>query len=350
MDFRVKKLILEEGMKNIAETEGVKLNMNFDDYHKTVEVEFEIGPDKSYSFEYVRHTCSYDSLENPYVNVFATIEKTRQEVHNKKYPTAASFMAGVRNYADITIPPRHGKSMTFREIIKSGGINAGYGIMSYSKIPKIKNVIFNYPATIVFWADGDKTVVKCQNDDVFDPEKGLAMAIIKKMNGGKGNYCEIFKPWIEKYDEKERETLERVIAGIAERWPNGFEYLVPQGAIDAQKDLEDILEGKVDPLMIKVDEEPKLDKGEAKGCSTCKYECKDCMDEPCHACILASSSENASPNWEPKEEKIVVKGCATCVHDETRRSEERPKPCDYCISKCFADGSTSDPSQWEPKE
>lgn len=40
----------------------------------------------------------------------------------------------------------------------------------------IKKVIFNPPATIVFWKDGSKTVVKAQGD-VFNPETGLAMAI-----------------------------------------------------------------------------------------------------------------------------------------------------------------------------
>ena len=40
----------------------------------------------------------------------------------------------------------------------------------------IKKVIFNPPATIVFWENGSKTVVKAQGE-VFDPEKGLAMAI-----------------------------------------------------------------------------------------------------------------------------------------------------------------------------
>lgn len=40
----------------------------------------------------------------------------------------------------------------------------------------IEKVIFNAPATIVFWKDGSKTVVKAQGD-VFNPETGLAMAI-----------------------------------------------------------------------------------------------------------------------------------------------------------------------------
>lgn len=62
-------------------------------------------------------------------------------------------------------------------------------------LPDIKNVIFNPPATIVFWEDGSKTVVKAQEED-FDPEKGLAMAISKKALGNKGNYYETIKKWL----------------------------------------------------------------------------------------------------------------------------------------------------------
>ena len=61
---------------------------------------------------------------------------------------------------------------------------------------EIKDVIFNDPATIVFWADGEKTVVKCSENDVYDPEKGLAMAIAKRALGNKGKYYDIFKKWV----------------------------------------------------------------------------------------------------------------------------------------------------------
>jgi hypothetical protein len=63
--------------------------------------------------------------------------------------------------------------------------------------PEIKNVIFNNPATIVFWSDGTKTVVKAENEG-FDPEKGLAMAITKKVFGNEGNYYNKFKKWLPK--------------------------------------------------------------------------------------------------------------------------------------------------------
>ena len=65
-----------------------------------------------------------------------------------------------------------------------------------TKLPEIKDVIFNEPATIILWADGTKTVVKCQEGENYDPEKGRAMAISKKALGNKGNYCEVFKKWL----------------------------------------------------------------------------------------------------------------------------------------------------------
>ena len=62
----------------------------------------------------------------------------------------------------------------------------------------IKNVIFNPPATIVFWSDGTKTTVKCSEKDIFDPEKGIAMAIAKRCGGNKSNYYKEIHRWIEK--------------------------------------------------------------------------------------------------------------------------------------------------------
>ena len=47
----------------------------------------------------------------------------------------------------------------------------------------IDRVIFNDPATIIYWKDGSKTVVKRSEDDIWDPEKGFCMAVIKKLYG-----------------------------------------------------------------------------------------------------------------------------------------------------------------------
>ena len=60
---------------------------------------------------------------------------------------------------------------------------------------KIKDVIFSDPATVVFWSDDTKTVVKTRGGEKYDKEKGLAMAIVKKITGNTGNYYNIFKEW-----------------------------------------------------------------------------------------------------------------------------------------------------------
>ena len=69
---------------------------------------------------------------------------------------------------------------------------------------KIKNVIFNDPATIVFWEDGVKTVVKCQKGDKFDPEKGLALAISKRVLGNNYIWHGRFMKWLPKQKKGEK--------------------------------------------------------------------------------------------------------------------------------------------------
>ena len=62
----------------------------------------------------------------------------------------------------------------------------------------IRKVIFNDPATIVLWSDGTKTVVKCGPEDAYDMEKGLAMAIVKKMAGNDNRFHKVFKQYPKK--------------------------------------------------------------------------------------------------------------------------------------------------------
>ena len=67
----------------------------------------------------------------------------------------------------------------------------------------IKDVIFNNPATIIFWKDETKTVVKAENEE-FDPEKGLAMAIAKKALGNNYGYYDVFKKYVGRYEKKQK--------------------------------------------------------------------------------------------------------------------------------------------------
>lgn len=120
---------------------------------------------------------------------------------------------------EVTISTKELNTITLRKRKKDEGGNempverkstssrVYYAAKSISA-PSIKKVIFNYPATIVLWSDGSKTVVKCQDGDIYDPEKGLAMAISKKALGNKGNYCNEFKKWLPEDEEEEEKTVE----------------------------------------------------------------------------------------------------------------------------------------------
>ncbi len=95
----------------------------------------------------------------------------------------ASTRINNAEYCDLAI----GK-LTVLDLVKS----------HLAAVPEVKKVIFNAPATIVIWADGSKTVVKAENED-YDPEKGLAMAVVKKVYGNKGNYyAKVFRKWLPK--------------------------------------------------------------------------------------------------------------------------------------------------------
>jgi hypothetical protein len=53
------------------------------------------------------------------------------------------------------------------------------------------DVIFHDPATIVFWEDGTKTVVKCQPGDEYDRLTGFLLCMMKKRYGNSGDFNDI---------------------------------------------------------------------------------------------------------------------------------------------------------------
>ena len=80
----------------------------------------------------------------------------------------------------------------------------------------IKHVIFNYPATIVYWDDGTKTVVKCCDDDTYDPEKGLAMCFMKRALENNENHHKVLKKWVVPEVEIEESAMQAVTENIKE--------------------------------------------------------------------------------------------------------------------------------------
>ena len=123
------------------------------------------------------------------------------------------------------------------------------------KIPRITKIKFNPPATIIFWADDTKTVVKA-HDEGFDPEKGVVMAIAKKALGNKGNYYNEIRKCLDEYDKQQ--------------WA----------------DIDEVHE-HVDPEISKVIEEGSVPR-ELRRCRTCIYRTMLASEPPCNECINIS--------------------------------------------------------------
>ena len=54
---------------------------------------------------------------------------------------------------------------------------------SKQEVPAIKRIVYHDPATIVFWQDGTKTVVKCMDGEPFEKYAGFCAALAKKVFG-----------------------------------------------------------------------------------------------------------------------------------------------------------------------
>ena len=121
-----------------------------------------------------------------------SLYERRTEVNNLPLMYDSEHLAWNHNPDDLPIIKFHSNKNDFRHIC----------------IPEIKELVFNDPATIIFWEDGTKTVVKAQNGEAFDKEKGFCMAIVKKLFGNEGNYYNIVDKWINKkakiYDDSSK--------------------------------------------------------------------------------------------------------------------------------------------------
>jgi hypothetical protein len=88
----------------------------------------------------------------------------------------------------------------------------------------IGKVIFNDPATIIIWRDGSKTVVKCQNGEPFDAEKGFVMAYLKKLLGNDNTFNKEIAKWV-KYDAP-KEDADKYELGWIGKQPKEFTFTI----------------------------------------------------------------------------------------------------------------------------
>lgn len=162
--------------------------------------------------------------------------------------------------SEITLTAKDGERL--KAFFMDGCFDAG---LRY-KYPSITKVVINVPATIVFWSDGTKTVVKCSKNEIFDAEKGVAMAIAKK-----------FLP--KQYGRKLSAMTDEALAK----------------SIEAQRKAVDKLEKRVRKIEKKETEEECF----LHRCWNCKYRDATLYDYPCRNC----RSERGRSEWTPAEKK-----------------------------------------------
>lgn len=89
-----------------------------------------------------------------------------------------------------------------------------------SPYPRPVKIIYNPPATIVFWTDGTKTVVKCSAEDEYNEYYGFLCALGKKMFGTNSHLKKLIDEKAERH-YPEIELLEKFMNKIAKEF--GFE-------------------------------------------------------------------------------------------------------------------------------
>ena len=133
--------------------------------------------------KYCEHDCrvTYETFKNVYPEYFPGYHftpvrsplKALGELNRREFERIAA--SPIRIDIDDAIKAHYSEE----EIKKM--INLEFG---WTKSVEIKKVIFNGPCTIILWTDGTKTIAKTSSDEeVFDPEKGVAICFMKKMLG-----------------------------------------------------------------------------------------------------------------------------------------------------------------------
>ena len=81
---------------------------------------------------------------------------------------------------DLVFDLSGARSIDFSPVDFDKALNRAFEIET---APKVDRIIFNNPATIVFWKDGTKTVVKTSEDSEFSYYWGFCAALAEKVFG-----------------------------------------------------------------------------------------------------------------------------------------------------------------------
>lgn len=173
--------------------------------------------DRIYTVASLRNPTSKKTISGTYYPDLSDGDEW-QVTEIKIYPTDGTFdlvQSATRPQFKFKRPYRKGlKGMVYPE---GEWPDTDYNAESEDSEPvnpfAIKNIIFSNPCTIVFWKDGTKTIIRCGENDLYDPEKGIAMAVMRKVYGPRHAYMKVLGPYIEEFWRKE-EIKEQLVGAV----------------------------------------------------------------------------------------------------------------------------------------
>ena len=97
------------------------------------------------------------------------------------------------NNTDRTTSDYISRTSTGRSIINNShvGIYEPIWRTTDKDLARVKKIIFSPPATIVIWEDKHKEVVKCSDDEEFEPEVGVAMCFMKRIFESRNQFTKL---------------------------------------------------------------------------------------------------------------------------------------------------------------
>lgn len=135
----------------------------------------EYFPNYRYDPKYLERTLDISRYCNVDVgsvrNAFDSTFKALGEFNKREFERIAA--SPIRFEIDDMIKANYSKE----EIKKM--INSTFGVPKF----EYKKIIFSGPCTIILWKDGTKTMARTNEEETFDPEKGVAVCFMKRALG-----------------------------------------------------------------------------------------------------------------------------------------------------------------------
>jgi len=151
---------------------------------------------------------------------------------------------------------------------------------------EVNRIIFNPPATIVFWKDGSKTVVKCHGDQTFNPYYGFCAALAKHIY--KSNSA--VNRMVDKYvSEMTHDSLVKYSDSYME---------------DSKKTNDDGYVGVItNEDKSQTVNSLQYDHNLGRYCENCKYVNTFALEYPCNKCTHNNYNETQMSYWASDSEK-----------------------------------------------